>query len=218
MPLNVTKIPSPNRDERIIPVEFLVLHYTAVSLQDTLDLFLNPERSVSAHLVVDRDGSVFELVDCLEGQAMRGWHAGVSQWQQWQSFNDFSIGIELVNYNGNVFEYTDEQYASLREIITRLKNAYPALRNPERILGHEQIAGQRGKMDPGVCFDWSRFFTENYSGEPQPERASICSPDLIKSLRAMAAHAPEEEKQCSQFWASASSMAEASMSPEISES
>ena len=209
MAFNVSKIPSPNRDERRIPVEFLVLHYTAVNLQDTLDIFLNPEKGVSAHLVIDRDGSIYELVDCLEGQALRGWHAGVSQWQEWQSFNDFSIGIELINYNGNVFEYSDDQYKSLQLVVEQLKQHYPTLRDPQRVLGHEHIAGYRGKIDPGACFDWSRFYAECYPQQPTPEREFVGAPDLIKSLRSMASHAPEEENQRSKFWQSASSMAEA---------
>ncbi|OED42698.1 N-acetylmuramoyl-L-alanine amidase [Endozoicomonas sp. (ex Bugula neritina AB1)] len=210
MALNVNRMSSPNYDDRIIPVEFLILHYTAVSLKDTLDIFLNPEVGVSAHLVIDKDGSVYEMVDCLDGRAMRAWHAGVSEWQGWQSFNDFSIGIELVNYNGNVFEYTDEQYESLKAVVAQLQRFYPELCDPQRVLGHEHIAGRRGKVDPGACFDWSRFFAENYSGFAKPERVPTCKPEIIRSLRAMVVHAPEDERQRSQFWQSASAMAEAS--------
>ena len=210
MALNVSRIPSPNRDDRIIPIEFLVLHYTAVNLQSTLDIFLNPEKGVSAHLVIDWDGSIYEMVKCLDGKAMRAWHAGVSQWQQWRSFNDFSIGIELINYNGNVFDYTNEQYVSLSAVVAELKRYYPALSDPQRVVGHEQIAGHRGKIDPGVCFNWKRFYSDCYPGLPKPERAPACKPELVKSLRAMVVHAPEDDSECSKFWASASARAEAS--------
>ena len=44
----------------------------------------------------------------------RGWHAGASEWEGVQGLNDCSIGIELVNYNGNVFPFTEAQYRSLQ--------------------------------------------------------------------------------------------------------
>ncbi len=211
MPLTIRKIPSPNFDHRVIPVEFLVLHYTAVDLQTTLDIFLNPETSVSAHLVIARDGKVYEMVNCLEGKPHRAWHAGVSYWQEWQAFNDFSIGIELVNYNGNVFDYSEQQYASLQEVVARLKAQYPALLDPCRVLGHEHIAGHRGKTDPGVCFDWHRFYTENYPEKPTPGRTAICSKSVALSLKAMAEHAPENRLSHNKYWSAVSSLAETAL-------
>ena len=145
MPMDITRIPSPNRDDWEIPVEYLVLHYTAVSLQETLDIFMKPNGTVSAHLVIDMDGSVYELVDCLDGKALRSRHAGPSLWQegdkQWKKFNDFSIGIELVNYNGNIFPYHQAQYEALISVIKNLQKHYPKLKDCNRILGHEHIAG-----------------------------------------------------------------------------
>ena len=40
---------SPNFDAVQIPVEFLVLHYTAENLQDTLEIFKDTNRKVSSH-------------------------------------------------------------------------------------------------------------------------------------------------------------------------
>ena len=159
---------SPNYDPMEIAVEFLVIHYTSTLLSKTLALFQDPKTKASSHLVVDRDGAVYELVSCLEGKCFRAWHAGDSCWQtkekNWKQFNDFAIGIELVNKNGNLFEYTKEQYHSLKILMEKLKRHYTVLENPERILGHEHIAGYRGKVDPGHCFDWPLFFKMNYSG------------------------------------------------------
>ena len=202
------RLPSPNYDNRIIPVEFLVLHYTAVDLQRTLDIFLNPEKGVSAHLVIDRDGSIYEMVDCLEGEAKRGWHAGTSQWQEWESFNDFSLGIELVNFNGNIFEYSDAQYQSLQQLVTQLKDLYPALQNAERVVGHEHIAGYRGKADPGACFDWPRFFSDNYPEAQAPDRPYVCPATMIKTLQSTAKNEPKGKDQRNQFWESASAKVE----------
>ena len=205
------KLPSPNCTREIIPVEFLVLHYTAVNLQTTLDIFLNPECQVSAHLVIGEDGQVFEMVDCLDGQAHRAWHAGDSRWRQWQAFNDFSIGIELVNLNGNLFEFTNAQYESLRKIVGQLKQHYPVLHSAERVLGHEHIAGFRGKADPGYCFDWQRFYRECYAGQPAPERRALMPEKLQKSLAQLARNAPAEPKKQQQFWADVSRLSEVTL-------
>lgn len=209
--LNCQKLPSPNCTREIIPVEFLVLHYTAVDLQTTLDIFRDTKCQVSAHLVIGEDGSVFEMVDCFEGKAHRAWHAGESRWQQWQAFNDFSIGIELVNLNGNLFEFTDAQYDSLQKVVHQLKQHYPALQNAERVLGHEHIAGFRGKADPGYCFDWKRFYRECYPDQPAPERKALIPEKLQQSLIQLARNEPADPKKQQQFWVDISRLSEVTL-------
>lgn len=177
---------SPNFDPAPIPVEFVVLHYTAGSLESTLALFLDPAREVSAHLVVDEDGAVYELVPCWDGVALRAWHAGRSDWDDgeisWDGFNNFSIGIEIVNLNGNFFPYSEAQYAALKDVIDHLRDPYPALNAPERVLGHEHIAGWRGKVDPGIHFDWGLFYGENYPYQTHPRRVNVCHPEILAAL------------------------------------
>lgn len=180
---------SPNFTDRPITVEFVLLHFTAGSLQRTLDIFLDPARAVSAHIVIDCDGAVYEVVPCLGGEALRAWHAGVSYLEvdgvRRDGFNDFSLGIELVNPNGNIFPYTEGQYAALCAVMERLKSVYPALARPEAVLGHEHVAGFRGKSDPGRCFEWQRFFALCYSGQGMPLREPLCSAEIAASLQAM---------------------------------
>ncbi|WP_419832717.1 N-acetylmuramoyl-L-alanine amidase [Endozoicomonas atrinae] len=208
MTLNVNRVKTANRDDWLIPVDYLVIHYTAVDLKDTLDIFMNPESCVSSHLVIDTDGEIYELVDCLNGHAYRGWHAGVSEWEGVQGLNDCSIGIELVNYNGNVFPFTEEQYQSLHWVMARFKEHYPNLRNPERVIGHEHIAGFRGKADPGVLFDWSRFYQENYPTLTAPLRPAVCPKALQESLMQLKESEPESQAAKSQFWRSVSLLTE----------
>ena len=178
MGLSYKKHPSPNCEKVKIPVEFLVLHSTSLSLKKTLQFFTDPSFKASSHLVVDRGGEVFEVVSCLEGNCFKAWHAGASEYvfqeKTWKGFNDFSIGIELVNWSGNFFAYTSKQYEALRDILKALKVLYPALSRPERVLGHEHIAGYRGKADPGHGFDWDLFFKMNYS-PPFPVRSAVMS-------------------------------------------
>jgi N-acetylmuramoyl-L-alanine amidase len=187
----IRSIRSPNFSDLNIQVRFVVLHFTAASLERTCELFTDPKTEVSAHLVIDRDGSVYELVECMSGTAKRAWHAGKSQLEVspgdthnlLQGFNDFSIGIELVNLNGNIFPYTEPQYSSLFSVIESLKRSYPELQSPASIIGHEQIAGFRGKSDPGRCFEWSRLFSVCYPGQGAPERRCLCSELVATRLR-----------------------------------
>ncbi len=173
-----------------IAVSHVVIHGTGIDCSRTIEILTGAEHQVSAHLVIDRDGTVYELVSCLEGRALRAWHAGISRWfivkdgkkSQLERFNDFSIGIELVNLNGNVFPYTEAQYQSLFEVLKRLREHYPALDDPDSIVGHEQIAGFRGKIDPGLKFDWSRLFRESYPQQPSPERAPRLPEEVVAVL------------------------------------
>ncbi|MEY4667450.1 MAG: hypothetical protein RL518_149 [Pseudomonadota bacterium] len=189
----VTTVRSPNFTDLDISVEFVVVHFTAATLQRTLEIFTNPGSEVSAHIVIDRDGSLHEIVPCLGGSARRAWHAGKSRMevstngdsQLVEAFNDRSIGIELVNLNGNLFPYTEAQYASLFGVIERLKSLYPALARPEAIVGHEQIAGFRGKSDPGLCFEWERLFAVCYPNLGAPRRAPVCRKGFAEKMGAL---------------------------------
>ena len=52
--------PSPNFDERAFPVSMIVLHYTGMpDAESALNRLTSPEAKVSAHYLVDEDGSVF---------------------------------------------------------------------------------------------------------------------------------------------------------------
>ena len=154
---------SPHTDGAPVPVEFLILHYTACSLQGALDIFLSKKRAVSCHLLIDRGGRIFEPIPCWDGVCLKAFHAGRSRLnfsEKRVDFNNFSIGVELVNWNGNFYPYTERQYQSLFKALLHLQKLYPLLKDPRRILGHEHIAGFRGKADPGALFDWKRFFGE----------------------------------------------------------
>src|SRR5690242_7453695 len=103
---NVKKVNSPNFSNEEISVEFIVIHYTACSLEDTLKIFCTSEKQVCAHFVIDTDGTLYDLGDFLNGPIKKGAHAGKSSFQlrgrSWEAFNTFSIGVELVNFNGNL--------------------------------------------------------------------------------------------------------------------
>lgn len=161
--------------------------------------------------MIDLDGAIYELVSCLNGTAHRAWHAGISRWQEKEAFNDFAIGIELVNYNGNVFPFTNAQYSALKDVIQQLQQHYPSLNDPQRILGHEQIAGFRGKADPGCCFDWNRLFSDNFPDQPRPVRESVCPKALQTALEKLKPLEPVDREQRSLFWQRISELTETSV-------
>ena len=145
--------PSPNFDERPegAAIDMLVLHYTGMeSGEAALARMCDPAAKVSAHYLIDEDGSVTRLVD----EGGRAWHAGVSLWRGNTDINARSIGIELVN-PGHEFGYRDfsgPQMTSLKTLALDVvsRHAIPAA----NVVGHSDIAPRR-KLDPGERFDWA---------------------------------------------------------------
>ena len=214
--MRIKKMSSPNRDNIEIPVEFLLIHYTAVDLNETLAIFMDEDAEVSAHLVIDTDGTVYELVDCLNGKALRARHAGAGYWQEndtrWETFNNFSIGIELINYNGNLFSYTDQQYQSLISLIKKLQKHYISLTNPDRLLGHEHIACFRGKADPGKCFSWEKLAKNCFKTPPSNwHRAAVCPDNLSQVFAHFKQFEPTEPDGRSDYWKTVSLITESTI-------
>lgn len=105
--------------------------------------------SVSAHLLIARDGAVSQFVPL----GKRAWHAGASLYCGRSACNDFSVGIELEGTDDEPYE--DAQYLALSAVIHAMLTAIPTL-SRDRIVGHSDIAPGR-KSDPGLSFDWQRL-------------------------------------------------------------
>jgi N-acetylmuramoyl-L-alanine amidase len=148
--LNIIDAPSPNFDARELPVSMLVLHYTGMeSGQAAIDRLRDPEAKVSAHYLVDEDGSILRLVD----ERHRAWHAGRSHWRGVTDVNSASIGIEIVN-PGHEFGYrsfTDAQMSALIPLVADIKERHGITRG--NVVGHSDVAPAR-KQDPGELFNW----------------------------------------------------------------
>ena len=112
----------------------------------------DPAAKVSAHYLIDEDGTVVALVP----EALRAWHAGVSAWQGQSRLNDRSIGIELVNpgHEWGYRAFTDAQYAACIDLCRAILERWPI--PARRVLGHSDVAPDR-KQDPGELFDWPRL-------------------------------------------------------------
>jgi N-acetylmuramoyl-L-alanine amidase len=150
----------------------LIIHYTVSGLESSLNSLTSPLKS--AHLVIARDGGIYQLVPFNR----RANHAGYSVWDGNSAFNGRSIGIELVNtgwavdglpanqiltkphkhrfIRKNQWQiYTPQQMQALYTVTKVLLEEYQL----QRILGHDDISAGR-KQDPGPAFDWDAYRTE----------------------------------------------------------
>ena len=148
--MDMIERPSPNFDQRQLPVSMIVLHYTGMpDAEGALARLTSPEAKVSAHYLVDEQGLIFRLVD--EGD--RAWHAGKSYWRGVSDVNSASVGIEIVN-PGHEFGYRpfpDSQVAALIPLVGEIKARHGVSRG--NVVGHSDIAPAR-KDDPGELFPW----------------------------------------------------------------
>src|SRR5689334_2111712 len=144
--------PSPNWNERQRPISMLVLHYTGMETASAaLDRLCDPAAEVSAHYVVEEDGSLWSLVP----ETQRAWHAGASFWRGEADVNSASIGIEIVN-PGHEFGYRpfpDAQMRTVEALAAEILARHSIL--PWNVVGHSDVAPRR-KQDPGELFDWRR--------------------------------------------------------------
>ncbi len=78
------------------PPKIAVMHFTfGGTARSSAEWFRSPKNpGSSAHLVIERDGSV---IQCVTWDRV-AWHAGRSRWRDLSGLNRFSYGIELANW------------------------------------------------------------------------------------------------------------------------
>jgi N-acetylmuramoyl-L-alanine amidase len=163
--MTISDCPSPNFDERALPVSMIVLHYTGMpDAEGAIARLCSPEARVSSHYVIKEDGEILRLVD----EEARAWHAGKSYWRGITDINSASVGIEIVN-PGHEFGYRlfpDEQIAALIPLVADIKARHGIGRG--NIVGHSDIAPTR-KEDPGELFPWGALANRRLA-LPSPTR------------------------------------------------
>jgi N-acetylmuramoyl-L-alanine amidase len=165
----------------------LTIHYTAgLTAESAISTLTTAKVQASAHLVIDRDGTVYQLAP-LNAVC---WHAGPSSWGGRSMCNSFMIGIELVNAgpllkkaNGKLyFDVAKSRECSKDDAVEGRQKLWPntvwwqsypqeqldalieIAREMQReyniaeknIVGHENIAPTR-KSDPGPAFPMVSF-------------------------------------------------------------
>jgi N-acetylmuramoyl-L-alanine amidase len=181
MAMLIADRPSPNFDARPGDgrVDMLILHYTGMrTTKEALDRLCDPAAKVSAHYLIDEDGSVIRLV----AEEKRAWHAGISSWRGRTDINGASIGIELVN-PGHEFGYRgfpDAQMAALEELAADILTRRPI--PPRHVIGHSDVAPLR-KLDPGEFFDWPRLARAGIGLWPDFSAQAAAKPSGLREMQ-----------------------------------
>ena len=151
--MQVIDAPSPNFDDRSLPISMIVLHDTGMETGEAaIERLRDPAAKVSSHYLVAEDGTVLRLVD----DDKRAWHAGLSHWRGVKDINSASIGIEIVNpgHEWGYRPFPDEQVAAVIRLVHEIKDRYDITRG--NVVGHSDIAPAR-KQDPGELFPWGKL-------------------------------------------------------------
>lgn len=109
---NVIDYPSDNYPpDKVNEVKGVILHHTCEpTAQASLDVLTSKERGVSAHIVIDYDGTRYNLVD----PTLVAWHAGKSLLHGREKCNDWTLGIEFQG-DTTIAPLTQEQIDSAIE-------------------------------------------------------------------------------------------------------
>lgn len=198
----------------------IIIHYTAGASGQSSANTLSKEGGVSAHVVVDREGPVFQLapfnIMCK--------HAGTSEYEGRKYFNQYAIGIEIDNAgflekNGDVYTswfkrvykpedvveathrnesfprywhtFSEIQISKVEEICRLIMREYDI----KYILGHEEISPGR-KQDPGPAFPLDQLREQLFAGVLHEEEPIKPIPEsgLIAVNKLNIRSAPEGEK------------------------
>ncbi len=166
MTASIVERPSPNHDARPdgAAISILVLHYTDMPMADAaLRRLCDPLAEVSAHYLIDEDGTTYRLV----AEARRAWHAGKSRWRGVDGLNAVSLGIELANpgHSQGYRGFPVAQMAALATLARGLVARHPI--PPRNVVGHSDVAADR-KLDPGELLDWGALAADGIGLWPEP--------------------------------------------------
>ena len=158
-----------NHEDRADGVEpsIIIMHYTGMeTMLAARERLSDPESKVSAHYLVDTDGTLYDLVP----EDKRAWHAGLSYWHGETDINSCSIGIEIVN-PGHEFGYKPFPSAQMQTVM-ELGRAIKTRHDIKYVLGHSDIAPER-KKDPGELFPWEWLAGQGVGMWPRPMAEDI---------------------------------------------
>ena len=176
----------------------LVLHHTAGSLPSSLITLQgkDPNHRVGVHYVVTDEPKprVIRMVP----EELAAYHAGKSSWGKLEGLNQHSIGIEIINYDGNIYPYSDAQadiiFALCADIIRRHDI------KPWNVVAHSDIAVGR-KIDPGSKFPWGSLAKLGIGAAPLPDELKerlasgrVASPEHFRRMLGDYGYAVEPEE------------------------
>jgi N-acetyl-anhydromuramyl-L-alanine amidase AmpD len=131
-------------------ISSIVIHDTEETYEGTIGIFQDPASQTSIHYVIREDGHITQMVRVQD----MAWHAG-----NW-TFNQSSIGIEIIGYAEKAESFTAAQYEATGKLVAHLCRRYDIPRDREHVVAHEDIPGSSAASqaamhwDPGAYFDW----------------------------------------------------------------
>ncbi|KQV24305.1 MULTISPECIES: N-acetylmuramoyl-L-alanine amidase [unclassified Kitasatospora] len=140
-------------------IEYIVIHDTEASYDDTVSTFQAPATEASAHYLIGAgDGRVAQLVST----GNTAWHTGN------RTFNMHSIGLEHEgyalgrNHDRRPTWYSEQLYRSSAELTKYLAGKYGIPLDRQHIIGHDEIPKPVDSVppmhwDPGTFWDWSHY-------------------------------------------------------------
>ncbi len=146
--------PSPNFDERTLPISMLVLHYTGMpDAASAINWLANPDSKVSAHYVVTEDGQTVRMVD----ESKRAWHAGrclVARHHATSTRRASASRSSIPAMNGAIALSPKRRSKRSSRSSTTSCSRHKITRG--NVVGHSDIAPAR-KQDPGELFPWDKL-------------------------------------------------------------
>lgn len=129
------------------PVDLVIIHVTQTTYKNTLPVFWNPAKQVSAHYVLrSADGRVTQ---CVRERDI-AWHAG-----DWD-YNARSIGIEHEGWVDRPEYFTGAMYEQSAALTAAICDRYGIPKDRAHIIGHHEVPGT-DHTDPGPHWDWAHY-------------------------------------------------------------
>ena len=128
-------------------IDLVVIHVTQATYTNTLGVFQNPRKKVSAHYVVrSSDG---HLAQCVREHDI-AWHAG-----NWD-YNTHSVGIEHEGWVDRPGYFTNALYEASAGLTAAICVRHGIPKDRAHIIGHHEVPGT-DHTDPGPGWDWARY-------------------------------------------------------------
>lgn len=178
-------LPAPSYKTRADnPYTHIMIHFASNAVADPANPYdLNAiynifkQEEIGAHYYIDREGKIYRFID----EKYNAYHAG-SQAGSLPGYpelgsagNDYSLGIELAGIgsreemliygiDGAKYDliprehvgFTDQQYASLKQLLDDIVGRHSIAYDRQHIIGHDEYVPER-RTDPGQLFDWSQI-------------------------------------------------------------
>ncbi len=147
------------------PLPFVLIHDVEGTAQDALTIFQNASNAVSAHYIVDSDGTIYQVIH----EKDIAYHAG-NFW-----YNARSIGIEHAGFDATGYQwYNATEYLASAKLVAYLCNKYNIPLDHAHLVAHGTVPGPTlsttpNHVDPGPYWLWDYYFgLINQQGIPFP--------------------------------------------------